>query len=188
MDSMHREFKKLERDRFGIRMIAGSFLIVGGLIFVTFLMAYLDPEATIKVNDIPTTSPTAKLQGVLFSSVFVLLGVAGLLLPKHLLNRMLIARTSLMSPGGENLFQKFYRLLGEYPLRSCVAFAAFSTFAFGGHFYDEFIGSDEKLPVVREFAFVIGFATAAYYFGSRFVLWFVLKAGGFGLRGKGRDE
>ena len=188
MGSEHREFKKLKRDRFGVKMIAGSFLIVGGLLFVTFLMAYLDPEATIKVNDVPTTSPKAKLQGVLFSSVFVLLGIAGLFLPKRLLNRMLIARTSLMSTGGENFFQKIYRLLGEYPFRSCVVFAAFSTFAFGRHFYGELVESNEKLPVILEFIFVLCVATTFYYFGSRFVLWFVLKAGGFGLRGNQTDQ
>jgi hypothetical protein len=188
MDSEHREFKKLKRDRFGVKMIAGSFLIVGSLLFVTFLMAYLDPEATIKVNDVPTTSPKAKLQGVLFSSVFVLLGVAGLLLPERLLNRMLIARTSLMSTVGENFLQKIYRLLSEYPFRSCAVFAAFTTFAFGRHFYEKLVGTDDKSSVVLEFIFVLGFATTFYYFGSKFVLWFVLKAGGFGLRGNQHDQ
>jgi hypothetical protein len=93
-----------------------------------------------------------------------------------------------MSTGGENLFQRIYRLLGEYPFRSCVVFAAFSTFAFGRHFYGEFVESSDKLPVILEFIFVLGFATMFYYFGSRLILWFVLKAGGFGLRGNRPDQ
>jgi hypothetical protein len=187
MDSEHREFKKLKRGRFGVKIIAGSFLITGGLLFAIFLMAYLDPEVTIKVNDVPTNSPNAKFQAVLFSSVFVLLGIAGLLLPKRLLNRMLIARTSLMSTGGENFFQKLYRLLNEYPIRSCIFFAAFTAFAFGRHFYEKFAGSDDGLSIVLEFVFLLGFATTFYYFGSKFILWFVLKAGGFGLSGNKTD-
>jgi hypothetical protein len=66
VDSEHKEFKELRRDRFGVKMISASFLLVGGILFATFLVAYLDPDATMKVNDVPTTSPKAKLQAVIF--------------------------------------------------------------------------------------------------------------------------
>ncbi len=188
MDSEHREFKKLKRDRFGVKMIAGSFLIVGGLLLVTFLMAYLDPDATIKVNDVPTTSPKAKLQAVIFSSFFVLMGIAGLLLPKRLLNRMLIARASLMPSTGENLLQKQYRLMNDHPVAFCSFFAIFMLIAIGGNFFEKIVDGESISSVIPEFLFVLGFGTAFFYFGFKFMAWIMLKMGGHSLRGNQRDS
>lgn len=188
MASEHQEFKKLRRDRFGVKMISASFLLIGSMLFATFLMAYLDPDATIKVNDVPTTSPKAKLQAVIFSSFFVLMGIAGLLLPKRLLNRMLIARASLMLSTGENLLQKQYRLMSDHPVPFCSFFAIFMLIAIGGDFFEKIIDGESISSVIPEFLFVLGFGTASFYFGFKFSAWIMLKMRGHSLRGNQRDS
>jgi hypothetical protein len=188
VDPEHKEFKRLKRERRGVKMMSASFLIIGGMLFVTFLLAYLDPDATINVNDVPTTSSKAKLQAVIFSSFFVLVGVAGLLLPKRPLNRMLIARASLMPSTGENLLQKQYRLMSDHPVIFCSFFAVFMLFATSRDFLEKIDGGESFSSAIPEFLFVLGFGTAFFYFGFKFMAWMMLKMGGHSLRGSQSDS
>lgn len=169
-------------------MIAGSFLLIGGMLLAFFLLAYLDPDATIVVNDVPTNSPGAKLQAVIFSSFFVLIGVAGLLLPKSLLNRMLIAHASLMQSTGESLLQKQYRLMRDHPVVFCSIFAVFMLFATGKEFYIDVREGERVSSVLPEFLLVLTFGTAFFYFFFRFSAWFMLKMGGHSIEGNRRDS
>ena len=187
VDSEHKAFKKLRRDRFGVKMMFASFLLIGGMLFAASLMAYLDPDATIKVNDVPTNSPKAKLQAVIFSSFFVLMGIAGLLTPKRLLNRMLIARASLISSAGENLLQKQYRLMSDHPVAFCSFFAFFILIGIGGDFLEKIIDGESISSVISEFLFVLGFGTAFFYFSFKFMAWMMLKMLGQSLRADQRD-
>jgi hypothetical protein len=188
VNSEHKEFKKLKRGRFGIKTTSVVFLVIGGMMFAVFLMAYLDPEATINVNGEPTTSPKAKLQALVFTSFFVLIGVAGLLAPKNLLNRMIVARESFMPSSVENLLQKQYRLMNDHPLVICSLFAIFMLFATGRDFLRKVDDGEKISAILPEFLFVFGFGVAFFYFGFKLMVWIMLKMGGYEIRPERNDQ
>lgn len=182
MNTTHKVFKKLRRDRFGVRISCLSFLLIGGVLFTMSLLSWLDPEATIVVNNEPTNSPTAKLQAIILTSFSTLVGLVGLMLPKRLLNRILIARASLFSSTGESLTQKQYRWFCDYPVAVSGFFALFMLVATGGNMIEKIASGNSISSLLPEFLIIVGIGTAFFYFFFRFAIWMSLKFSGQSLR------
>jgi hypothetical protein len=60
----------------------------------------LDPEGTITYNGVPTNEYSAKLDAVIFVSLFVVMGLLAALSPKRWLNKLFVAKMSLKSAIG----------------------------------------------------------------------------------------
>lgn len=150
-------------------MMGGWFALIGGFFLVNMLMIYFDPEATIVVNDVPTTSPQAKLRAIFLSSFFLLIGLATLLLPKRMMNRIIIAQESMLPSKEESFTQKLYRVLRDRPLKSYMVIVVIALLLFGIELIQN-CGNEDRSISLYVLAIFIGFASYFIYFFFRFSL------------------
>ena len=87
------------------------FILVGGFLLLNFSMLLLDPESTITVNGVVTSAFTPKLQAVIFTASFTLIGIVLLFVPKSVLNKLFIWDQSLISTFTLKLKRKSIKLL-----------------------------------------------------------------------------
>ena len=83
-------YKAMKRFRRGVRAMGVPFAIVGGILFYSFLMILLDPEATFTYNGVPTTDFDKKLFATLFASIFLILGLFALFMPARWVNKLFL--------------------------------------------------------------------------------------------------
>ena len=82
--------------RSGYRIIGWAFIIIGGILCITFAKVMLDPEGVITYNGVKTTSFEIKRNAFLFTAIFPVIGGVCAFIPKRYLTKLLIwqARTN----------------------------------------------------------------------------------------------
>ncbi|MBC3765694.1 hypothetical protein [Neptunicella marina] len=94
------QLKAMRRFRKGSRFVGIWFVLIGGFMFYQFLGIYLNPEATILYNGVPTSDESIKLNALIFISLFVVLGVFFTLAPSKILNKLFVLKLSFKSAFG----------------------------------------------------------------------------------------
>jgi hypothetical protein len=74
--------------RRGYRIIGWWFIAIGGFMLLITLRLYMDPNGEITYNGVATTSPDLKLNAVLFTSMFPIIGAVLAFLPKRLFRKL----------------------------------------------------------------------------------------------------
>jgi hypothetical protein len=89
----NRAFGKLRKKRVGYRIMGWWFLIQGVFMSIIFGNLMLDPEGVITYNGVETTSFEVKRNAFLFTTIFPIIGVGFVLIPKRKLNKLLFWQT-----------------------------------------------------------------------------------------------
>ncbi|WP_371185490.1 hypothetical protein [Thalassotalea maritima] len=89
--------KAMRRFRKGMRFTGMWFVIIGGFMFYQFLGFYLDPDASIVYNGVPTNDESIKFNALIFVSFFVIMGLFFTFASSKILNKLFILKMSLKS-------------------------------------------------------------------------------------------
>lgn len=91
------QLKKMRRYRRLFRLMGLVWVLVGGMLLLSFIPLVLDPNASIVYNGIRTTAFGPKLSASLFVGSFLIAGLCFLFVPARLLDRLFVWRQSALS-------------------------------------------------------------------------------------------
>lgn len=91
------QLKKMKRHRRLYRLMGFTWAVVGIFLLAGFLPLLFDPSSTINYNGAPTSDIGPKVSAVVFASAFVVAGLAFLLIPARMLDRLFVWRQSARS-------------------------------------------------------------------------------------------
>ena len=89
------QLKQMKRFRLGVRFVGAMFCLVSGVLLSAFIPTLFDPNSTIVYNGVRTSDYAPKLQAVIFTISFVVVGLAALVTPSKFINRLFVMRQSL---------------------------------------------------------------------------------------------
>ena len=81
-------FRRFRNMRRGYRMMGWWFVAIGGFMLLMTLRLYMDPAGEITYNGVATTSPELKLNAVLFTAIFPIVGAVLAFLPNRAFRRL----------------------------------------------------------------------------------------------------
>jgi hypothetical protein len=91
------QLKRMKRHRGLYRFMGFTWVLVGSLLLVGFLPLVFDASSTIEYNGVLTTDIGPKISAAVFSAAFVAAGLAFLLVPARMLDRLFLWRQSAWS-------------------------------------------------------------------------------------------
>jgi hypothetical protein len=152
----------------------------------------MDPAGEITYNGVPTTSPELKLNAVMFTAFFPLVGVLFALLPSRAYRRLfrfqLRSCPFLAGSNTAGICLGVYRFLDRHPVRAGLGFVVIFSFVAVPGFVGELDRGrqvEELVPIYLAMYFLL---SLFFVYGFKFMCWFMLRSQGVStLRMKGGD-